>query len=67
MWACWLGVLGEGIGGGMKIYEVKVTEVYLIEAPSEEQALMVYRDTKYFSLLRERQIIEVSEYKEVTE
>ncbi len=51
----------------MKIYEVKETVVYLIEAPSEEQALMVYRDTRYFSLLRERQIIEVSEYKEVTE
>lgn len=51
----------------MKVYEVKVTEVYLIEAPSEEQALMAYHDTEYLFPSKERQFIEVSEYKEVTE
>ena len=51
----------------MKIYEVRVTQVYLIEAPSEEHALMVYHDTEYLFPSKERQLTEVSEYKEVEE
>ena len=51
----------------MKIYEVKVTEVYLIESSSEERAVMAYHDNEYFFPSKERQLIEVSEYKEVTE
>ena len=51
----------------MKIYEVRVTQVYLIESSSEEQALMAYHDTKYLFPSKEQQLIEVSEYKEVAE
>ena len=51
----------------MKIYEIKVTEAYLIEAPSEEHALMAYHDTEYLFPSKEPQFIEVSEHSEVTE